>query len=80
MSKTEFLQALSAGYFEGCLIRTTEVIISESGDKPLEGLYDMLSLEDAISFFSGNYSEEMVREGHSTRIDSFVFEQRPSEG
>lgn len=73
MSKIEFMQNLQSGFTEGCELRTSETIVSEEGEFPLEGTYVFLSLEDAASFFSSNYDDTMLRSGHNTRILSVEF-------
>ena len=74
MTKSEFISTLESGYTDGCVIKTSEVIDLESGDVvQVEGIYAMLSLEDAFSFFSENYDDTMTRSGHGTRILSCSF-------
>jgi hypothetical protein len=68
MTKTEFLQYINNNYFDNCVIKTTEVIIDNSVEKPLLGTYIFLTLQDTIDFFNNNFNEDMFRTQHNTKI------------
>lgn len=78
MTKTEFISALQAGFTEGCEVLTTEVSSQESGNRPISGIYSLVTLDMALDFFSSNYDSSMLREGHGTRILS-IREFRPKQ-
>ena len=76
MTKQEFLQILNEGYSEGMLVETVETVESAGETHRVFGTYDFADIQSLSDFFSLNYSDEMVRQGHGTRVISFEFRQR----
>jgi hypothetical protein len=73
MKKNEFIEAIKKSFFLDCEIHTLEKIEGSQTEADITGVYDLLDVDSAVSFFEKNYNEEMVRigENHSTMIISF---------
>ncbi len=76
MTKQEFLQILSEGYFDGCVVETQEILVVDGSNSQIYGVYDLLDMQSTVDFFTANYDETMTRAGHGTRIVSLEFSQK----
>ena len=76
MKKQEFLQVLNEGYSEGMLVETVETVMVGVEAHSVFGTYDFADMQSLSDFFSLNYSDEMVRTNHGTKILSFSLKQR----
>jgi hypothetical protein len=76
MTKSEFIQQLSSGYSEGMLVETVETVMVGVEAHSVFGTYDFADMQSLSDFFSLNYSDEMVRTNHGTKILSFSLKQR----
>jgi hypothetical protein len=73
MKKNEFIEAIKKSFFLDCEIHTLEKIEGSQTEADITGVYELLDVDSAVSFFEKNYNEEMVRteSKHNTTIMSF---------
>lgn len=67
MKKIELLNYISKSFQEGCFIMTNEIY----GNDKIVGNYHFDNLKSALSFFTEEYNDDLVRKEHNTQILSW---------